>query len=477
LFVSLLVACGETANPNVCCVTEAQCADLGAAELRPCGEGQACTADYTCIAAECTTNVDCAEDAPVCRLGFCESGCTVDDDCAEVTGRTHCGPDATCVGCVDSSQCTGTTAICDMEDYTCRGCEIDSECASGVCIEIDGVCAEEARVIYAAGVGAPTSGECTRDTPCKLDYALTKVRSDRDVVHLVSGTANLPTTTINVVGGLVLDGSPTLLNASTASPTITADNAATLTLEGVLLGNGFRATSMNAVMRLYDVESDRAKFSSTGGTLIVDKSTFRGDPIDPAVACGNCTFSFRRSRTIDSSVSAAGSTAMIEMNRFEASQSTGALSVSGGKATVENDVFVTSDSATDMVYMIGGLGSVFRFNTVVSTNTSTYSAAAIYCDAAIGISNNIFAYNSTNPISGNGTCTITSSLFDTQGTSDAGSNAVADRATFFVDLSQSDFHLKAGSPARDAGEPGLVDTDIEGAPRDSMPDIGAYEAK
>lgn len=129
-----------------------------------------------------------------------------------------------------------------------------------------------------------------------------------------------------------------------------------------------------------------------------------------------------------------------------------------------------------MVHMTGGVGSVFRFNTVVSTNASTYDSVAIYCDSGIGISNNIFAYNSTNPINGNGSCTVTSSLFDTQGMSDAGSNAVGDRATFFLDLAQGDFHLAPSSPARDAAEPGLVDSDFDGAPRGSSPDIGAYEA-
>ena len=129
-----------------------------------------------------------------------------------------------------------------------------------------------------------------------------------------------------------------------------------------------------------------------------------------------------------------------------------------------------------MIYMTGGVGSTFRFNTIVSTNPTTYSAAAIYCDASIAISNNIFTYNSTNPISGNGVCTVTSSLFDTQGTSDAGANAVGDRQTFFTDLSHADFHLAPGSPARDAGQLGLVQTDIEGTLRDGNPDIGAYEA-
>jgi len=344
-----------------------------------------------------------------------------------------------------------------------------------VCIEIDGVCAEEARVVYATGNGGATTGECTRTSPCKLDYALTKFRATRDVVHLVSGTASLPSTTVEIVGGLTLDGAPTQLLAS-ATPSFTANAGSSLTLEGLLLGNTFRATSMGGVMRVFDVQADRATFTSTDGTLLVDKCTFRGDGLTGAVGCsGTGTFSFRRSHVFDANVGS-GCNATIERNRFEATQTAGPLTVQGGKAIVENNVFVTSDSGTDMIYMTGGVGSTFRFNTIVSTNPTTYSAAAIYCDASIAISNNIFAYNSTNPISGNGVCTVTSSLFDTQGTSDAGANAVGDRQTFFTDLSHADFHLAPGSPARDAGQLGLVQTDIEGTLRDGNPDIGAYEA-
>lgn len=468
--VSLLAACGQTANPNVCCVTEEQCEDLGAAELRPCGDGQACAADHTCVAGECTTNADCTDDEPVCRLGFCEGTCTVDDDCAEVIGRTHCGPDGTCVGCVDSSQCSGTTTICDMEEHACRGCEIDSECASGVCIEMDGVCAEESRVIFAGGTGSATSGNCLRAEPCKLEYALTKVGSTRDVVHITAGIATLPTTTFNVTSQLILDGAPTQLIAPAAAPTLSVSITGVLTLENLLLGDTFVAQSMG-VLRAFDVEATGSQLTSSSGTLFVDRSVFRAN----AFVGSSGTFTFRRSETHDSTVSSGG-TSRIERNRFECTTSTGALSADGGTAIVENNVFVTSDKNTDMIHMTGGIGSVFQFNTIASTDT-TASSSAIYCDATIRISSNIFAYNSTNPITGNGPCTVTSSLFDQPGASDAGTNTIADRATFFVDLQGEDFHLSSGSPARNAGDPGAVTLDLEGRPRDSMPDVGAYEGQ
>lgn len=477
MVVGLLIsgACSDRVNPNVCCVTTEQCAALGIDELRPCGAGQACGPDHGCIAAECEVNADCSDAAPVCHFGVCEATCSGDADCAEVVGRTHC-LDTTCVGCVDNADCSGSTAICDMQDHACRGCELDSECASGVCIEIDGVCADEARVVYAAGNTGATSGECPRSTPCKLDYALTKVRSTRDVVHLGASSASLPASTVTVNGGLILDGAPTELHA-VISPTFAVDSSGTLTLEGLLLDNTFQSTSTGGVTRLFDIQADRSRIETAGGTLLVENSSLRGDAVANFVRCDNSgTLSIRRSQLSGAGVESMSCTAVIERNRFSTTGTATVLRCMGGKATVQNNVFVTSDSGTDMAAVLGGAGSVFRFNTVASTSSTTYSASALYCDAAIAVSNNIFAFNSTDPIQGTGTCTVTSSLFDTLGTSDAGTNAIGDRATFFTNLAQGDFHLAPNSPARDAGTSGLVDVDLEGTVRGTPPDIGAYEA-
>jgi hypothetical protein len=54
-------------------------------------------------------------------------------------------------------------------------------------------------------------------------------------------------------------------------------------------------------------------------------------------------------------------------------------------------------------------------------------------------------------------------------------NIVDAPLTHFVDAPGGDLHLAADSPAIGAGEPGLVDVDFEGDPRDGAPDVGADE--
>ncbi len=55
-------------------------------------------------------------------------------------------------------------------------------------------------------------------------------------------------------------------------------------------------------------------------------------------------------------------------------------------------------------------------------------------------------------------------------------NCILNSDPLFTNSALQDFTLREGSPAIDAGKTGLnVNTDISGTPRDSRPDIGAYE--
>jgi hypothetical protein len=149
---------------------------------------------------------------------------------------------------------------------------------------------------------------------------------------------------------------------------------------------------------------------------------------------------------------------------------------------IENNVFVEADDTT-IVWLNGyAPGSAFRFNTVVNTSIVGGFSECLFCGgvaAAIDVTSNIFACNSTSPAT---YCNGRRSLFDlaAQG-SPMGPNSIAgDPGGFFVNRAAGDYHLAAGSPALGLGEAGVVTTDIEGKPRPnptgSEPDSGAFEA-
>jgi hypothetical protein len=112
LSVTLLLAiaaaaCTTKRTEGVCCVTEADCAQLGVGEPRPCEVGQACRA-FECVAAECATSAECTSpDAPVCIDGLCVASCRVDADCAGAASGPHCASDGACFHLAPTSPARG----------------------------------------------------------------------------------------------------------------------------------------------------------------------------------------------------------------------------------------------------------------------------------------------------------------------------------------------------------------------------------
>jgi hypothetical protein len=71
---------------------------------------------------------------------------------------------------------------------------------------------------------------------------------------------------------------------------------------------------------------------------------------------------------------------------------------------------------------------------------------------------------------------VTHQIMERDGaTAELEGNLVDAPLSHFIDGEGGNLHLVAGSPAIDAGVPGLVDDDIDGDPRDDSPDVGADE--
>lgn len=102
-------------------------------------------------------------------------------------------------------------------------------------------------------------------------------------------------------------------------------------------------------------------------------------------------------------------------------------------------------------------------------------------DVTLNAVNNIIAGHTRGVFelfSGNGTLVFDHTLWhgnatDADPTVARTNDVVGDPA--FVDAPGGDYHIGAGSAARDAGASAGVSSDLDGAPRDAQPDIGAYE--
>lgn len=476
-----VVAC-KTANPNVCCVTDAQCADLGVDEMRPCKAGQACAPDNTCVAAECSDSSECVSpDAPVCVNNLCVASCSVDGECAGSPDGELCADDGTCVGCKSNADCDASAPFCDQEDRQCRGCERDSECPGGVCLEADATCVADAEVLFVSPTGAD-SGSCSRNAPCKtLTFALTRPGF---VIHIDGGSTNIGAMPLAFASSLYIDGTNTVIEGGDATGVfeLAQSGAGTrvITLGSITIaagpGNAFTSTYPAAKIRLHDATIARP-IEIANGTFEASRSRF-----SKGIRCDDGNLTLVENELLDASAYAMGCQSVVLRNRFE-NRTVGAFTAIGGGATFDNNLVVITDRFIDAVSVVGAAtGSAIRFNTVVNLTSIVTSDVAIACDGGLPVTSNVIAYNSTNPIGT--TCAARFTLFDTvaPATDTAGEGSkVAEVSTFFADREAKDFHLAPQSPARSSAELGLpVADDLETKPRPnpvgSAPDMGAFEA-
>jgi hypothetical protein len=131
-----------------------------------------------------------------------------------------------CVQCVDSTDCSGSTPICDSANL-CTTCTSDSQCASlgtgpGVCMfHQDGRCASEAETIYVKNSSSCSGGAGTKASPyCDTQAAVNAVTSNQRVIVAKGPAADVL--------------SPISSTPSGAQISIIGQNTATFTGSGVI---------------------------------------------------------------------------------------------------------------------------------------------------------------------------------------------------------------------------------------------------
>ncbi len=128
--------------------------------------------------------------------------------------------------------------------------------------------------------------------------------------------------------------------------------------------------------------------------------------------------------------------------------------------TIENDTFVNEQQGFLFAANPGAPGNLITDVTVRNSIFYEPSGKPIYVSAGpqVNLAPDI----------------LTNSLISDLGWAGTNGNITGDPG--FVNESAGDYHLTAGSPAVNAGTPiGAPPDDINGAPRDATPDIGAYE--
>lgn len=467
--VLCLAACTKH-NPNSCCTSSDQCISLGLSEMHGCDIGKTCDMDGTCVAVECSTSADCTSpDAPICENQLCIAKCSSDMECGSTSGKPYCAADGSCVACDLDSQCSAGTPVCDATARSCRACAQDSECASDVCLEDVGTCADPSRLIFVAS-SMPDTGECTSAAPCgTLTYALTKMSTLRDIIHINTATLAPASVTLNMQSGRI-DGSNTLLTCA-GTCTVLSMASGQMTLTGLRIGSGVgpvvpldvsgghiivsgsevlgTVKSSGGLVELMSSTLDNGINCSNGGHVSIDRSTVQGNLF---VNAGQLDLT--RSR-LDNGAFLNSSTATLH---------------------IANNLILSSNNETDPMNLDGVGDSYFMFNTMVNT-VGGNSTESMSCSGTIDVRNNVVAWNTVNAPLG---CSTQYSLYDTTvGMVPSGTgNKIGDITTFFADLATSDFHPGPASPARGAGIASpIITTDYDGVARSNPPDIGAFQSR
>ena len=430
------------------------------------------------MAPQCGVDSDCTDEtAPVCSGQVCVEKCSQDSECTDASA-SHCDSAGVCVACTVDVQCSAeNNPVCDTSSHECRACEKDGECASGVCIEATGDCATEDQLLFVVDTGSDNA-QCSRAAPCKtVAAAVAVVTGQRNVVRL-DGTA-VKAGAITITAGpsrFTVDGAGTTIlgTGSDADPIFALHAGTIVRFEGISAGSAGTNPTLLSVgggsASCLAMAGLNYQIGINTGALEIQGSAITG----LSLTGGSADVSIRDSSLTASAVVLTGG-AKIVMQR---NQLSGLVSLTGSgtnapAVTFTDNVLSAHKPRAVGLHVLGAQPhSVIAFNTLVNDATVDTRFGAILCDANDDVSNNIFAWSTTQPPS----CATTYSLFDSNTTQTGSGNQSLDVNSFFVDLANGDFHLAPTSPAIGAGSAlPSVTTDIDGKPRATPPAIGAYE--
>jgi parallel beta helix pectate lyase-like protein len=449
-------------NSGFCCEDPARCEEWGAPGPIACeNPGEVCDiVQNRCVRAECSGDQECTDPAlAVCTRGRCES-------------------------CVDDSSCAHfeNTPICD--GGACRACRL-GDCASGVCDTATGACVAESDVVYVSKTGQD-SGTCTYAAPClSIGRGLDQLGARRWLhvaasVDVYAETAAMPGAGVQISGKMVTIIGPgaTLTTTRNGDVALLVEGASTVVVEGLSIANAGGTSGDGVACRNVGLASPMLTLRS----VEVKNNGGRG------VNAATCTLTVERSTIANNpggGIQTTGSTVAVERSTI-AGNPGGGVSLSGGSTTILNNMIVANGSATSVFagISIGQISAgtpVLAFNTITANSGASGIVTGLACNQVtipLVFSNNI-VYG--NQVSGSGTqvggnnCSYTYSDIGPQTVAGTGNINID---PIFVDAANGNYHLQAGSPAKNAADPGVtiaVDIDGDLRPQGGRSDMGADE--
>jgi len=154
----------------------------------------------------------------------------------------------------------------------------------------------------------------------------------------------------------------------------------------------------------------------------------------------------------------------------------GAISSDGGTVNLTNALIYGNQSSTGNANVFAvNLTDFTLMNATIADNNPTAAQAVILWSGSLTMTNSIM-YNNAFSLGSDPPCPtcFTVTYSNIQGGFTGTGNIDAD--PMFVDAANQDYHLQAFSPSWNTGTAsGAPSADIEGTPRDALPDMGAYE--
>jgi hypothetical protein len=402
-------------------------------------------------------------------------GCTSDMECAAPTAVCDTG-NKMCVQCTagEASACNGASPICGSDDM-CGPCTSHDQCASKVC-RPDGSCSDGSDVAYVDPAGTDNT-TCSMAMPCTM--VAKALATNKSFVKFTGTTSEQ--VTINNQNVTLLADPTAMLTESGAGVILTIMGSSQVSIYDLAITGALGAASVgismpagNTATTLLDQVTvsggGGAGISATGGTLTIGQSTVSGN----------------------TGTGVSVSTSVLTLSRSTvAHNGGGGVSMTGATFDLTNNMIVNNGGNSS------GLGGVdiesitttgthqLAFNTITANQGPNNVDTGVLCGSVvtvpIALDSDIVYGNlvggSAVQFGGNANCTATYSDIGPDGTA-SGTNINADPG--FVNATQGNYHLAAGSPCIDAADPAAtltIDIDGDTRPQGSGFDIGADEYK